>query len=61
MVEKIVQAMLKLASTDAEGKAVLGSLSPKFTGCEPAKSDDYNSIRETIKTVFGDEYYKAEK
>jgi phosphonate transport system substrate-binding protein len=58
--EKIAKALLALSANDAEGKNVLTSINDKYTGCEPAKSEDYNSIREMIQKVYGEDFYKRD-
>ena len=58
--ERLTAALLKLSASDAEGKAVLVSINDKYSGCEAAKSPDYDSIREMIQKVYGDDFYKRD-
>lgn len=60
MAEKITVALLKLSANDADGKAVLTAINDKYTGCEPAKAPDYDSIREMVQKVYGDDFYKRD-
>jgi len=60
--ERLTQALLKLtslaAAEDAAAKAVLTSINKKYTGCEVAKGQDYDTIREMIQSLYGDEFYR---
>jgi phosphonate transport system substrate-binding protein len=48
LADRIVQALLKLKLADAESHTILTSINDKYTGCEPAESKDYDSIREMM-------------
>jgi phosphonate transport system substrate-binding protein len=55
---KIKAAFMKLDGKDAASKSVLTSINPKYSGVESAADADYNVIREMIKKLYGDEFYK---
>jgi len=58
--EKLLSALMKLDSQNADHKAVLAAINAKYTGCELAKDADYDVIRTMIKNVYGDVFYKRE-
>jgi phosphonate transport system substrate-binding protein len=58
--QRIEQALVKLTAGDPAGKAVLTSINDKYTGCEATKSQDYDSIREMVSRVYGDDFYKRD-
>ncbi len=63
MVEKIEKALLELKvmdSDDCVDNIVLQSINKKYTGCEPARSKDYDSIRDMIADIYGDDFYKRD-
>jgi phosphonate transport system substrate-binding protein len=55
---KIKAAFIKLDGKDEASKKILTSINPKYSGVEPAADADYNVIREMIKKLYGDEFYK---
>ena len=55
---KIKQAFMKLDTKNDALKAILTSINPKYSGVEPASDADYTVIRDMIKKLFGDEFYK---
>jgi len=55
--EKVKQAFLKLKAGDADGKAALSPINEKYSGCEAVESKDYDSIRELVQKLFGDQWY----
>jgi phosphonate transport system substrate-binding protein len=59
LAEKLKQALLKLKSSDPVGKAVLTPINDKYTGCEPAQAKDYDTIRELVQGLFGDQWHKT--
>lgn len=55
---KLKAALLELdVSSDAD-KAILTAIDPLYTGCEEAKSSDYDYMREVIHKLYGDDFYK---
>ncbi len=57
MVTKLTKALEKLTSSNEKDAAILTAINKKYTGCEPAASDDYDSIREMISALYGEEFY----
>jgi phosphonate transport system substrate-binding protein len=57
LAQKIAAALLKLQVADPKGKAILTAVNKKYTGCEPARDDDYNTIREMIDKLYGPDFY----
>lgn len=58
MVKKLKEALLKLKADDEASKEILTSINKKYTGCEETKSEHYDVIREMIKKLYGDDFYK---
>ncbi len=61
MVDKITQALLKLKDSDPAAKKVLSAINKDYSGCESAKAEDYDPIREMVQNLYGDEFYKRAK
>lgn len=57
LAQKITAALLKLKATDPQGKTILTAINKKYTGCEPARDEDYNTIREMIEKLYGPAFY----
>lgn len=55
--EKIKAALLKLDPANEEHNKVLTSIDKKYTGAEPALSEDYDIIREMVLKLYGEEFY----
>ena len=60
LADKLTAALLKLQASDESAKAVLTSINAKYTGCESAKAEDYETIRTMIQTIYGDKFYVRE-
>lgn len=65
MKTKLTAALLKLKldkdNKDAPANAILTAINPKYTGCEAAKAEDYDPMRDVIQKLFGDKFYEKKK
>ena len=62
-VEKLEKALLRLKAMDSDDcvdNIILQSINKKYTGCEPARSKDYDAIRGMIDDLYGDDFYKRD-
>jgi phosphonate transport system substrate-binding protein len=57
LAEKVKQAFLKLKAGDAAGKAILTPINEKYSSCEAVEPKDYDSIRDLVQKLFGDQWY----
>lgn len=60
MIKKLQAAFLKLKTDNEDHKAVLTSINKKYTGCETTQSENYDVIRDMIKNLYGDDFYKRD-
>ncbi len=54
----LLKAFAKLNNGSDESKAILTTISKKFTGTETTVSRDYDVIRTMIDNLYGDDFYK---
>ena len=47
-------------NADAPANKILASINKKYTGCELAKAEDYDTIREMVQNLYGDTFYQRE-